>query len=293
VSDGIPQRREGWPESVKFLFRRRVGENLESVFVTIFEPYKEKPYIRSVEVLPMESADDLPVALKIRLGDRTHTLFSRLEGPAGTRSRVTTEGKTLDARAILLEEKNGQPKPRTFILDDSGTSIPGFEATGLPVITSRVSTVDYARGIVTLTGSVLDNVKTVGRMAIVERGEHASAVTVAEILDTRTFSVGHEDLAEATVHVTSAKGNRFEFHPRFAYHALPGMSLVNEAGKVVGRLRSARQGTATVSNKQLTLKDFPDLNKDGRRTCRMVVIGPGDTVTFHQSTRSGTPETGR
>jgi hypothetical protein len=113
------------------------------------------------------------------------------------------------------------------------------------------------------------------------------------LLSDKSFSVGAEDLAEATVHVTAARGNRFEFHPRFAHHALPGMSVVNEAGRVIGRLRSIQSGTAKITTHSLTLRDFPDLSQDGRRTCKIVVIGPGDTLTFHQSTRTGTAKIGR
>ncbi|HCR16115.1 MAG TPA: hypothetical protein DIU35_01415, partial [Candidatus Latescibacteria bacterium] len=58
------------------------------------------------------------------------------------------------------------------------------------------------------------------------------------------FSIGTEELSEARVHVTAAKGSRFEFHPRFAYHAEPRMTIVNEADKVVGRLQSLKGGVA-------------------------------------------------
>ena len=64
------------------------------------------------------------------------------------------------------------------------------------------------------------------------------------------------------------------------------MTIFNEADKVVGRLQSLKGGVAKTTTKSLTVRDFSDLDLDGRRTFRLVVIGPGDTVTLHRSSRT-------
>jgi hypothetical protein len=280
VADGVPPRREGWPESVKFLFRRRTGSDLESTYVTVFEPFKGRPHIRSVSALPVDARGDIPVALQIDLGDRRHVVFNRLESSedSGDPSHLTCEGvNPVDARAAVIELSGASDVGRTYLLDSGDTS----------PVHRKVREIDYEGGIVEVSSALPEGLCPSGAVAVVEGGRHASAVSVHRVTGTRTFSLGSEDLAEGTVHVTAAKGSRIEFRPRFVDFVEAGMTVVNEAGKTVGRLRAIDDGKATLSSSSLTLRDFPDRNRDGRRTCRFVVIGPGDSVTFHRSVRTG------
>jgi hypothetical protein len=122
-------------------------------------------------------------------------------------------------------------------------------------------------------------------VAIVESGRHADAVAVSKVIDRRTFFVGDEDLSAGTVHVTSARGERIEFLPKHVWFIQPGMTAVNEDGKVVGRIESVEQGSVRIRGRRLTLRDFPDRDGDGQRTMRAMVVGPGDRVTVHHSIR--------
>ena len=289
VADGIPQRREGWPESVKFLFRRRVGEDLESVFVTVFEPYRDTPFIRSVKALPVDPGRDLPVGLEIDLGGRTHVLLNRMESGSNGGTRLPVGGDVvLDARAAVLERASGSGVTRTYLLDDAGTT--GLDLGGgtSPHVDRRVTEVDYGKGTVTLSRPIPQDLTPAGAVAIVERGQYASAISMDRIIDGRTIGIGDDDISEGTVHVIAAKGSHISFQTAFAHFSRPGMTLVNEAGRAVGRLLDIGRNKARLSARNLTLRDFPDLDQDGRRTCRCVVIGPGDTLRIHRSTRTGT-----
>ena len=285
--DGVPPRGPTNPEAIKFLIRRRVGEALESTYVTVFEPYRRRPFIKSVTSLPVEAGDDMPVALEIACGKTTHVLFSRLEGASRGSSVLDLDPDIkVDARAGLIERTpKGTPR-RIYLLDDSGTRGLGLETAPAPPLKARVKRVDYGSGMVTLTRPILSGIAPAGGIAIVESGRHANAIPVSGIHDARAFSVGDGDLSTATIQVVSARGARIRFFPRHTYFAEPGMTLVNEAGKAVGRIQSIDDGYATLNRSGLTLRDFPDRDGDGRRTCRVVVVGPGDTVTIHTSVRA-------
>ena len=277
VCDGIPQRRETWPDTLKFLLRRRVGEELESVYVSVFEPYRGAPFIDSVRPIPVPAGADLPVALEINCGGCTHILFSRLESvAAGASVLKLKDGMVLDARASVLSQTDAGHCTHTYVLD-------AVDAT--PAQSANAVSVDYAKGLVTLDEPVLGDALPAGGVAIVESHGHADAIAVADIIDARTFAVGDEDLSAGTVHITAARGDRVHFQPEHVWFIQPGMTVVDEAGEVAGRVEDIEQGSARLSNGPFSLKDFPDCGGDGQRTCRAMVVGPGDRVTLHHSVR--------
>jgi hypothetical protein len=287
ASDGVPPRGPTNPETIKFLIRRRAGKELESTYVTVFESYRRRPFIKSVRALPVEARDDMPVALEIACGGMTHILFNRLEGGRDGSTVLAVDGNTtLDARAALIDRTPKGATSRAYLLDNAGTRGPDLDIASAPSLKARVKGVNYERGMVTLTRPILTGISPSGGIAIVESGRHANAISVSRIHDARTFSVGDDDLSSATVQVVSARGAQISFYPRHTYFAEPGMTLVNERGKTVGRIRSIDGGSATLTRSGLTLRDFPDRDGDGRRTCRVVVVGPGDTVTVHTSARA-------
>jgi len=287
--DGIPQRRETWPDTLKFLLRRRVGEDLESVYVTVFEPYKDAPFIKSVRAIPLAAGADLPVALEIVCGRRKHILFNRIEAASGTASVLELDGGIiLNARAAVLERTDAGDYGQIYLLDVGKSS--GRLVHSAPAVRTRVEHVDYEGGVITLARPVLTGTLPAGGVAIVESRRHADAISVVEIIDHRTFAVGDEDLSAGTVHVTSASGDRMHFAPKYVWFIRPGMTVVNEAGKDVGRIKSVEQGVARLTGSSLTMRDFPDCNRDGQRTCRVMVVGPGDSLVLHRSVRRSFPD---
>ncbi|HLV81917.1 MAG TPA: hypothetical protein VKT32_16635, partial [Chthonomonadaceae bacterium] len=109
LADGDPpQNRQGAPRRLKYLlltrrdltppgrFRRNAG--LESVFVTVLEPYDREPFLRSVRLVPVraETPDTAPVAVEIMTVDgRVDTLLA-----------LDTAGNC-QAEAIRMEGKFG------------------------------------------------------------------------------------------------------------------------------------------------------------------------------------------
>jgi len=278
--DGIPQRRKDWPERIKFLVRRRTGQDLESVFVTVLEPYRNQPFIESVKALPIEGSD-MPVALEVACDGARYAIFDRLDAAEGQRSVLRLPGDILlDARAAVLRMRNDDVT-RGYVLDDVGSRIPYAPALAAATGASVLS-VDYATGEVVLDSPIVSEIPPAGGLAIVEGHGHASAVPVARRIAADRFSVGDDDLTAAMVHVSAVEGDRVIFKPPFAEFAAPGMTAVNARGEAVGRVRSLSRGVA-ILDRATALDRFPE--HEGSRICRFVVVGPGDRVTFHAGVR--------
>ncbi|MCP4639780.1 MAG: hypothetical protein GY851_05080 [bacterium] len=280
--DGIPQRRKPYPDTIKFVVRRRQGDTLESVFVTVFEPYKDTPFVRSVKTRAVEAkGGDMPVALEVDLGGRRHLIFNRLEGEAGSRSPFSEAEGSRDARVIVLQTTSGAAE-KSYYLDPC----PGVAGAVEGCLTAQVTSVDCERGIVSLDKPVLDDGGPAGGIALVESDLHTNAVPVATVLDASAFSVGDDDLYAGKVHVDETKSHDIAFVPKQAWFLEAGMTVVNEAGDAVARITETvvGSGRATLSH-EVSLDDFPDRDGDGRRSCKVVVVGPGDRVILHRVER--------
>ena len=104
LADGDPpQNKPGNPESLKYALLHRSGENLNSTFVSLIEPYKSKPFIQSVQRL--DDQQDKKVALKI---DKTDgTIDYLLYNPALGEFKLPN-GMVLEGEYGFVRIKNGQ-----------------------------------------------------------------------------------------------------------------------------------------------------------------------------------------
>ncbi len=75
LQQGEPPRVAGNPKMLEFVFARRKGTNLDSLFTTVFEPYKHNRYIKDMEQVDVEllsgveSDADTVKAVKVTLED--------------------------------------------------------------------------------------------------------------------------------------------------------------------------------------------------------------------------------
>ncbi len=68
LADGDPpQNKPGNPKKLSYLLMRRAGTDLNSTFVSVFEPYRDKPFIRSVQRL--DSGDENGIVIKVEKVD--------------------------------------------------------------------------------------------------------------------------------------------------------------------------------------------------------------------------------
>ena len=284
VCDGRPQLRRTWPETVKFLLRRRTGEDLESMFVTVFEPYRERPFIESVRLLPVRPGSGMPVALEILAGGQQHIVFSRLEG-AGPRA-VMLDGVPVlfAARAAVWARDATSEIGRAYYVDGSAIQWGATALGGRTAVETTVARVDYGRRLVTLADDALTGRSAAGSIGVVESEAHSAAIPVAESHGS-SFSVGDDDLIVARLTVRDVSDQGLKIYPAWAYWIEPGMTVIDEAREVVGRVASFERGVLRVGGSRQRLTDFPDPDGDGRRRVYVMVVGPGDRITFHSSVR--------
>ena len=285
--DGRPQLRQNFPEKVKFVIRRRVGGELGSVFVTVFEPYKDKPFIDSVRLLDVKPSDGLPVALEVRSGNLRHVVFNRIETPTENEYAVSLPEGVLvtDGRAAVLEQIDGGEVKQAYLLSGRKAQWGKFTLEGAPASRAKVTGVDYKAGMITLDMPIFSENPPAGSVAMVQNGEHAAAIPVARVVSPTSFCVGDDDLCAARFAVRSVAGDTVKLSPAFAYFARPGMTVINEAGKALGRLKSVSSDTLTLDRAGLSMEDAPDSNQDGHRHLFATVVGPGDELNVHWSTR--------
>ena len=287
VCDGRPQLRRTWPETVKFLIRRRVGRALESAFVTVFEPYKNHPFVDSVRSLPVTPDVGMPVALEIRARGRRHVVFACLEavGSAAHTIQLGDESLTVVAKAAVLSQDVDGKVVRAYLLDGQRAEWGGFVIEGEPEAHTRVAEVDYPRGRITLVDPALRGRSTAGGIAVVESAAHAAVIPVTGDAAASSFSVGDDDLCAARVAVRKVLDKGLQIYPRYAYWVEPGMTVINEAHRVLGRVRSFDKGIMQIDGGPYKMDDFPDVDRDGRRRISVMVVGPGDQITLHSSVR--------
>src|SRR5690606_14946651 len=116
LADGDPpQNKPGNPKKLTYLLAHRAGENLNSTFVAVLEPYREKPFIRSVERLDDGTGE--AIVLKVEKFDGTvdHILYN----PEAEKS-VRVNGITMNGSVAYLREEGNTVKNGVLV---NGTSL--------------------------------------------------------------------------------------------------------------------------------------------------------------------------
>ena len=72
---------------------------------------------------------------------------------------------------------------------------------------------------------------------------------------------------------------------RFAVLRFSGGRSSDNESKALGRLKSVSSDTLTLDRAGLSMEDAPDSNQDGHRHLFATVVGPGDELNVHWSTR--------
>jgi len=278
--DGIPQRRPTWPETVKFLIRRRTGAGLESVYITVFEPHKNTTFIKSLNALPISNpGDDLPVAFTVTTADSVITHFHRLPGPSKKPTIFRSGGKEYDKTAVVNAQSSQSVLQKEYLLDKP--------------LTARITGIDYETGIVQLDTPILQKGNIAGGQAIIESPGHANTVTVSKILSASSFKIENDDLTAGRVYLVKIEnGSELLITPMSAEYIENGMTVINEKNQRMGRIIAGPKmqiwvvnATSFTIDMKAKLEDFPDIDGDGRRAFRAMILGTGDTVTVYYSSR--------
>ncbi|MDR6783929.1 enamine deaminase RidA (YjgF/YER057c/UK114 family) [Pedobacter africanus] len=106
LADGDPpQNKPGNPKTLGYVLMHRQGENLNSNFVSVLEPYQHNPFLKSLKRL--DDGKDNKVALKIELlnGEVDYVLYN----PDGGTPFRLDNGMLLNGSLGYIKEKAGKP----------------------------------------------------------------------------------------------------------------------------------------------------------------------------------------
>lgn len=273
--DGPVQHYEYLPKSVKCLVRHRTGEDLASRFVSVFEPYKGKTWIKRVSPVKIEPEDGNACAAVVELVDGSkHYLFHSLtpEQKYLLDGRVSVSGQT----ACLVLDPNGKPK-KAMLLNGAQLRFGDYVVTGKGIRRSKIVSVDYAKGIIEIADPVLDDVSTDSAVLVRGNGFDGS-VTLRKTLDKTHFSIGDEDLRVGGGPVLKVHDQQFDTNVVFR-HVLPGMTVVNSLFQPQGRFAKRPDKSWFVDRPTpLRAEDFPQAPGDSGPRFYVVMAGPGDEI---------------
>lgn len=280
AADCQPQRYRQMPEWIKYLIRRRTGDNLRSVFVSIHEPYRGRPWIEEVAAVPLEPNDGEAVGVLVRLrnGER-HYCFHSLQPERSYRvdGQLQVEGQT----ACLVLDRTGQPV-RAMLLNGRFLTHNKLHLRGPGLRCSRIRQVDYSRGILELTNPVVGPDLRPGQTVLVRTPGGSETVTFREMISPTQFSIGDEDLQVAGGPVSRVlpAANRIVTGVSVP-HAYPGLTVLNSHWQVQGRLAPGEPVTLDRSGLlPLTEECFPPGADGLGPRFSIVIAGPGDAVVL-------------
>lgn len=287
VCDGIPQRRPNFPETLKWVVRRRTGEEgLASTFASVFEPFHEgTPVISTVDRLPIEPEDGSVAVLVTHPAGRDLLFWT----PAPTVEHQVGPMRFTGRAFATRFDAEGQPTAtRMFDAEGAVTEAGAVAGGGRP--SAHLAQIDYDAGIVRLDAPILSD-EMAGRWVTVDTTAegvdapaHVTAVRIERVLDPSSFALAGQDLRCGVAGVVTIDEAGNVFHDRTTYFITAGMTLLDERGEIVGRLRRGGIDNLMLTDRHPTVEDFPDADGDGRRRFTVMAIGPGDTVTVPTTT---------
>ncbi|WJH33960.1 heparinase II/III-family protein [Paenibacillus sp. CC-CFT747] len=145
LADGVPpQNKPGNPESLKYLIAHRSGQNLQSTFTSVIEPYKETRFVETSDAAAVTTEDGTPAdpnrvrAVKVQLTNgRTDYIVSSLDSD----NVYVIDGKVRFQGSFgIYSEKDDQPV-FTYINDGAflGKVGTGYESTGVAHLQGTVA----------------------------------------------------------------------------------------------------------------------------------------------------------
>lgn len=238
LADGAPpQNRQGAPRCLKYLLLTRRGVALESVFVTVLEPYDREPFLRSVRLIPARSetpgAD--PVAIEVITADgRVDTLLA-----LDTAGFCAAEGIKLEGKFGFLARREGNVEIAKLM---GGTRLegPGFILTAATAaysgVIKEVLFSDPSDQRLHLSASLPSPARRPDRLLLVANdGVQDAAYTVTRWPQPNLASLGAISLVRGFKDKTDpAQGFILNVNPGDAYTVSTFVS-VEDPGSAVGR----------------------------------------------------------
>ncbi|SKB30585.1 heparinase II/III domain-containing protein [Daejeonella lutea] len=116
LADGDPpQNKPGNPKKLGYVLMHTEGDKLKSNFVSVIEPYKHKPFIKSVKRLATSSEDQIALQIEHTNGETDYVMYN-----AGTQEMQLPNNLSMSGTIGYIRTNSGSTKKAVLI---NGTSL--------------------------------------------------------------------------------------------------------------------------------------------------------------------------
>jgi len=248
-----PQNKTGNPKWLRYLLAHRTGENLESTFVGIIEPYTDEPNVGSVERLEISEAPPAsqPAAVKVMLADgAVDYLVSSASDDA-----VVRVGDGLEFAGAIgwLRVRNGQVQEAGLIrgtklaLGDFGITLDG---PGYKGIITKMDKDMAGKGHVWVNCALPTDETLVGREIIIENDRVRNACYKIESVE-REGDLYRLSLGDVTFVRGYADGK--DYSKGYVYNFAEGSAFIIPHGVRVLRQSDGCYSVETTGDATLTV----------------------------------------
>ncbi len=282
VCDGKPQQnRKDGPASVRFLVRRRLGADLESTFVTVFEPGAGEDLVRAVVRLPCARPGLVALRLELAAG-AVHYVFC---AATADDEPVTVDGVTFAGQVGHLARGPAGQVQAAYLYNATRLALGDWQLSGDAPLHTRIAACDYRANRITLADALPAGRAPTGVTVSIDSGAYGSSFEVRATEGDRTLVLGDQEplCSQALVHEVQPAARRL-LTPTTLYFPQPGMQVTDEALRPVARLASLSSGEL-VLDREVSREAFPDADGDGAARACLMEYGPGDRVTVPVSVR--------
>ncbi|MGV3502856.1 MAG: heparinase II/III domain-containing protein [Adhaeribacter sp.] len=134
MADGDPpQNKAGNPRTLPYLLQRRSGANLQSTFVSVIEPYRHQPFIRSVERVDDGKGEGVALRIERQDGRVDHVVYH----PSGQQAVRLPQGGEMSGKVAFLQETGGQVS-KALLIDGRDLRHGKLKLKGPGAITGKV-----------------------------------------------------------------------------------------------------------------------------------------------------------
>jgi hypothetical protein len=292
VADAYVSPTRKRPDVIKYLLAQTRGINLESCYISVWEPFQKTPFIKSVSPLPinakttasdarLQNKANKMIALSIQLiNGREHIIcISPFNGIQYTVNDILDT----DSKIVVLEKV----KTNLELLYASGGSIFRLDKKDIPIhplVKGNIVDVDYEKRILKIKW---DNNTDPGFLLhkwiriFTDRNSSMRQITsVSRNNDMLEIGIGKYDLKNALLLTSEIKKKSSAIQIRNPLpwgNQLIGMHILTEALEPVGRIESLGDSELVVSDIEKLKEKLTDVNKDDKIQIYLSKIGPGNS----------------
>jgi hypothetical protein len=181
LADGDPpQNKPGNPKSLGYVLIHRFGTDLNSTFVSVFEPYRINPFIKSVQRLDDGSGEQIIIKVEKVNGYIDYLLYNLLS----QKIIRLPNGISIDGSIGYLQVKNDKAN-KGILINGSSLKFGKMELKSAGVITGKIVKMDKElddKGWLLVDTKLPTDGSLIGQQIIIEtEGERDASYTIHDI----------------------------------------------------------------------------------------------------------------